>query len=91
MSSHSVIAHRLRFYQQQTYSVHQMSQLLQCSRYVVRRMLANDWNHPAVRAFLDHVPTVPTMPIEPKPQSARSPSLRPQRVAFDDHFHQPAS
>jgi len=92
MTDRHCLEDRLRLYQARAYSVHQMSQLFHCSRSVVRHMLAQDWNHPAVRAFLAHLPPVPSITpsaTAPRPHPRRRPLPPPQRVAFDDHFHQP--
>ncbi len=93
MLTRSAAERLLAHYQRQGYSVRYMSQLLHCSRFVVRRMLDADWSHPAVQALL-HQPTT-TPPISrktaassdlPPVSSARAP--HPHRVAFNDAYHQ---
>lgn len=87
--SMTVVQQQVQLYRSSHYSIREMSRMLRCSRQIVRLMLAGEWHHPHVQAYLYRacpVPAAVSTDVSTRPSAHSKP--RQTRVGYREAWRQ---
>ncbi len=87
--SMTVVQQQVQLYRVSHYSIREMGRMLRCSRQIVRLMLAGEWHHPHVQAYLYRACPAPAA-VSMEAPAGRSAHSKPRqtRVGYREAWRQ---